>query len=427
MSDIGGGVMADQLGRSTPWIVPAALAAVLLGTAPPAVAQTPTPAASAALAGVEKSVVLVAIQSRGFVEVPYDEGPKWEEVQAVGFCTGWFASEHGHIVTAGHCVDPAEGRLALLRTEVAELGRPELLSEADANWAVEGLSKGSPIAQAVEIVQPKQVEGAVVTDPTPVQVVNFRPFDRGDLAVLKLDGQSKPAPALAIAAAPPAIGDPLTAVGFPGSVQQVVDGARVRASFKSGTASQQQVSPSGVAGTEVNADISPGMSGGPTVDAQGRVLGINSFTISGEGQNFNFITDAVALRDYVRQLGIDPVETAAAPTGAAAPAEVVVEASGPGLPVVLLLGSGVALVALVAAVAGLLLLRRNRRPAGAITGAPPLPWPTPAGTAPPPAWPNPAAPPPSPGSSPGPVCQNCGDRNAATARFCGNCGRPLIR
>ena len=64
---------------------------------------------------IEKSILLVGTTYSGYVLVPYEDGDEWEEVQASSLCTGWFASPNGHIVTAGHCVDPEEGRSALLQ------------------------------------------------------------------------------------------------------------------------------------------------------------------------------------------------------------------------------------------------------------------------------------------------------------------------
>ena len=54
----------------------------------------------------------------------------------------------------------------------------------------------------------------------------------------------------------------------------------------------------------MNADISGGMSGGPTVNANGEVIGVNSFTISGEEQAFNFITDTRDLNRFLQQNGV---------------------------------------------------------------------------------------------------------------------------
>ncbi|MFI7065773.1 trypsin-like peptidase domain-containing protein [Kribbella sp. NPDC050124] len=103
----------------------------------------------------------------------------------------------------------------------------------------------------------------------------------------------------------PAVGTKLISIGFPAAVGRVID-ENQRASFKTGTASSQQTSPKGVPQTEVNADLSGGMSGGPTVDEAGNVLGVNSFLLRDQ-QNFNFITDTTDLGAFLRQHGVNPV------------------------------------------------------------------------------------------------------------------------
>ncbi len=123
---------------------------------------------------------------------------------------------------------------------------------------------GTDPARTVQVVQPPAVEGAVITDPITVQVVDHQPFADGDLALLEANGLPEATPAPPIAEEPAAIGDPLTAIGLPDTVAAVTDVTRIRASFTSGTASSSQVSPDGVAGTEVHAELSFGMSGGPT-------------------------------------------------------------------------------------------------------------------------------------------------------------------
>jgi hypothetical protein len=93
-------------------------------------------------------------------------------------------------------------------------------------------------------------------------------------------------------------------------VGDVIDPSRLQQpSFKSGTASSQQVKPSGAQSTEINADVSPGMSGGPTVDNNtAEVLGINSYGLHGESQAFNFITDAPTLRTFLQKNGVHLAE-----------------------------------------------------------------------------------------------------------------------
>ena len=270
------------------------------------VASAPLPASAASNAEVESSIVLIGTTWSGYIYIPdyiFDDGVGvWtDEITASSFCTGWFASAEGHIVTAGHCVDPSEGRTALLTSYLAEVDSLDSLDDAIVNWTVEGDNDGDPVKRVVQVIQPNDVEGAIITNnAVTAQIVSFRGPEEGDLALLHVSG-IKATPALTVAPTHPANGDGLTAVGFPGSVSQVMDGTRIHASFKSGTASSRQFSADGgIPTTEINADLSPGMSGGPTINDKGEVLGVNSFVLADEERNFNFITDTDSLETFLK-------------------------------------------------------------------------------------------------------------------------------
>jgi hypothetical protein len=410
-------------------VLGAAAGLALLVASPTAASAAPsTPSADAGGPGdAEKSIVFVRTEWTGYVEYPTtDGGWAWSEpVEVQGSCTGWFASDEGHIVTAGHCLDPEVVKGAVLRQFLARNDASDLADSAQ-NWRVEGTEEGSPPDRNdVWVVQPSAVDGAVIEDPLTVQVLDYLPLQDGDLALLKANGLQEPTPALAIAADAPAIGDPVTAIGYPGSVVSVTDVSRLRASFKSGTVSSSQVTDSGVAGTEINAQVSAGMSGGPTIDADGQVLGVNSFGIEGEEQSFNFITDGAALRDYLERQGVDlavaTTDVEAAPAGDTRPSGPFAAPSGAesGLPSWSFLagGGGLALLA-----GGAFLLTRHggghratvapafAGPAGPVAGPDATRWidrrvpVVPTGPA-------------------GPACSHGG--NAPGARFCGDCGSRL--
>ncbi|OLT15430.1 hypothetical protein BJF78_01570 [Pseudonocardia sp. CNS-139] len=325
--------------RAAAALVVAAFATLV---AAPAAVAAPVPAAvpaalPAVLPGeelnelVEPSIVHLTIAWNGYVRFPSDEGWVWSDPIDVAYgCSGFFVTETGHVMTAGHCVEPDSGKeeviKAFLQSQV-DLGvlTPEdagaLLPGALLDWPVEGRGAGAPMDRVIQAVQPRAVEGAVLDQPLNAQLIDFRSFDEGDLALLKVETTG--AVPIPVADADPRSGSPLTAVGFPGAVGQVVDVNLVRASFKTGTVSSTQVSASGVAQTEVNADMSGGMSGGPTVDGVGNVLGVNSFRINGETQAFNFITDTTDLSEWLgaKNLQLPQLRTApvATPAGTRPP------------------------------------------------------------------------------------------------------------
>jgi hypothetical protein len=224
----------------------------------------------------------------------------------VAQCSGWFADSAGHVVTAGHCVehDPEETRTEILTTHLADAGIPQYRARALAGWRVVGLQGETEPTRIVKASQPSTVEGSVLDDPLTAEVLDWRSFHEGDVALLKINNLGESTPYLSIATAPASPGDEVTAIGYPGNVGSVSDVDRLRASFKSGTVSSVQTSPTGVSTTEINAEVAPGMSGGPTVDADGAAIGVNSSGFD-DLQNFNFITDGTALRTFLEHRGVD--------------------------------------------------------------------------------------------------------------------------
>ncbi|HUG40101.1 MAG TPA: trypsin-like peptidase domain-containing protein [Longimicrobiales bacterium] len=138
--------------------------------------------------------------------------------------------------------------------------------------------------------------------------------DRRDIAVLKLPTTRLPAlePGDANALA---VGDPVYVMGNPLGLDRT---------FSNGMVSARRVM-DGVAYLQISAPISPGSSGGPVLDEDGRVIGVATATLS-EGQNLNL---AVPMSYAEGLLGIagapEPFEQVAArwahaPAAAVAPA-----------------------------------------------------------------------------------------------------------
>ncbi|MCX5041915.1 serine protease [Aldersonia sp. NBC_00410] len=282
---------------------------------------------------VKSSVVQIYAEWTGYLQVPPtadDPQGMWLGPTTVNSsCSGFFVDQTGFIATAGHCVDPdgSDVKEAIRAQSLADLAASGGLSDSEletatevANaqqWTVEGKDNGAPIERHIEVVQAPNTDGTVVDSWTTAQVVTFQKFEDGDNALLKLSGVPETTP-LVVSALAPKDGQDLTAVGFPANIARATDMTRVQQpSFKSGTASSQQVSESGVAGTEINADLSGGMSGGPTVDAEtGEVLGVNSYLLTqGSQQNFNFITNAPALRSFLASNGVQLAEAPAPESG----------------------------------------------------------------------------------------------------------------
>ncbi|OZM75660.1 trypsin-like peptidase domain-containing protein [Pseudonocardia sp. MH-G8] len=232
------------------------------------------------------------------------------ELPVMSICTGWFDTPTT-IVTAGHCVDPKEGQLAMHMQDGPV--------DPETGWPLP-LDPGLPEPQrTVWAFQPRELPGAVLTSPVIVRVHSFRSAEEGDTAKLELHGLP-PAKPLAIAPNAPRLGEPVASIGFPGlnisetdgidipgllsggkSPADVLQDSRLQPASTSGTITARQYR-QGVAVHQVSADFDQGMSGGPTVNSRGEVYGINSqMTVPFFGQNFNVITDTGMLREFLGQ------------------------------------------------------------------------------------------------------------------------------
>jgi serine protease Do len=365
-------------------------------------------------AQVRPSILLVGIEWQGTVTYP-DTNGNWLQsgtITADGVCTGWFASRQGDIVTAGHCVDPAEGKQDIIQQflndqvqqgNLTSAQADALLPQAEQNWPVNGSTQGSPPDRLVQVVQTTDIRDRVVTTPTTVQVTDFKPVGNGDFALLQLPDPSGPTPALVVAGSSPPAGAAITSAGYPGSVIALTDNPQV--SFLSGTVSGEQ-NFQGSSFTQVNTNLSPGLSGGPAVNDEGEVVGTSSFTITNGNQN-NFITNGQALWRFLKDNNVSLVSAPApAPKTSAnghlsAPA---LKKSASGPPIGLL--GAVAGAALLLAAGGVVLwLRRRHSPALApsAASAQPVPATAPAGNLNGATCPRCHAP-----GAGGPYCSNCG-------------------
>lgn len=257
---------------------------------------------------VNASIVWVDVSFPATVEVPWEDGTSTEySTEVWALCTGFFVSNDGDIATAGHCVE------ADAATEVSAINN--VLGElTEEGWDVTGL-EAATLDWAVEVGDPTAAVGQPTGVPDGIfsggsmmtaQIVDFQGFGAGDNALLRV-ADLEGTPGLPIGQDTPAVGDPVTSVGFAGSVSQVSDAGRQRPSYKFGTVSSRQYTEKGVPNTEIDAAVTQGMSGGPTLGEDDTVIGINSFGIHGESQSFNFVTDTETLRDFLTRNGVDLV------------------------------------------------------------------------------------------------------------------------
>ena len=233
--------------------------------------------------------------------------------QASYQCSGFFVSPNGHVMTASHC------------TEYGDDVRDALIDSA-AVWAYQNhyfsdnptLSQVRAYAKRYFRVRKQQLTPTVVwsfaadgSDPKhlPARQLGNRAFLKGDVALLKVDtDHTIPLP---ISTAPVSVGTHIDSVGFPGLVDNVTDADKVNPSFKDGEISSKKTIEQGLQDVyEVSAAIAGGMSGGPTVDTDGRVIGVNSFGASENTEQFNFISPSSFVDELLKDKGVQPRDSA---------------------------------------------------------------------------------------------------------------------
>jgi hypothetical protein len=194
-------------------------------------------------------------------------------------CSGFGVHPDGYLATVAHCVDPNDltVRETFIRAAAEEsaANRPDIplekwLEFGRSAWSIEGPAAGSSIVSEI------RVSGVVSAPPEGMRarVVDARPTGQGDVALLKVDTTNLPALELATGSAM-AVGTPLLAAGYPeesmgdfiepGASPSVHEAAVIDTKTDGGQPVYQ-----------ISAGLKEGMSGGPVVDHNGRVLGINS-------------------------------------------------------------------------------------------------------------------------------------------------------
>ncbi len=277
----------------------------LLVTAGPAAAQTePALPRERLVAEVVPAVTYVQTRATGWVREK-GTGREIGTVRLTGTCSGVLVSGDGHVATVGHCVDAADltdslrGQLAREVAATPDATGTPAQYEAFilARYDIGGPAPGSPVDRDVTVVR---ADASGPERRLDARIVDSLPNERGDVALLDVDGENLPTAPLA-PAGDPTPGTPVTAVGYPADRERLMDPSR-DPSWKDGTVSSVQTR-DGVPFVEVSADMAPGMSGGPAVDAQGRLVGLNSMGIGDSGA-FNFLAPTSTLRAMLERNGV---------------------------------------------------------------------------------------------------------------------------
>ncbi|HZD18957.1 MAG TPA: trypsin-like peptidase domain-containing protein [Actinomycetota bacterium] len=229
-------------------------------------------------------------------------------------CSAFAVNPGGYLVTAGHCVDLGEEGARSTALELATQwlidngwAFPEdfdyWLDEGHLMWGVEGTERGSTPDFEMWVQRGVAAGGLQTGEAFPARVVNSQPWSQGDIAIVKIEQADLPV-ALIAQEADVTIGTEVLSIGYPGSSDAVTD-ATLEPTFKDGQINSEKTREGGLLPVyEMSAALSGGMSGGPTVNLDGEVVGVNSFNISGETEAFNFISPASLVTEMLAQNGV---------------------------------------------------------------------------------------------------------------------------
>jgi hypothetical protein len=271
-----------------------------------------------AAALIRPSVMYLAGESYGLVRLPSGEIlSQFGRGTSMPFlttwaCTAFVVNPDGWVATAGHCVDPESATLLILKRaadeyrsqfpDLPESREPAVTFEwLKKNARVEGDTAGQGPHTSLTVISGA---GKNITEKMPANLVDFRPLGKGDAALLKVANRNLPSSELDTDA-DVSIGTPILAVGFPASTQQVT-GPSLDPTYKSGKISKKSIMGSNPE-YETDAATTEGMSGGPTIGLNGKVVGVNSFAPAGETQAFNFIAPADGVAAILAGKGVKPM------------------------------------------------------------------------------------------------------------------------
>jgi pSer/pThr/pTyr-binding forkhead associated (FHA) protein/S1-C subfamily serine protease len=296
----------------------AATAAVVAVIASPARAAAPPDASLEKVSNlVTPSIVQLHTQYAGLVrdERGHDvNGGKPVKIETT--CSGFIVNANGYIATAGRCVDldVATDRLIDVAASDAFKNHPEQVPDADSlrelkteakrDWSVVSPSRRHRERPDRKVTAISDVIAGQAPDSRalPASVRRVRGPQNGDVALVKAQAQDLPALQLAPASTVKA-GAPAVSFGFPGSADRVA-GVAFTPSFQEGSVGEEKTVDGGLnRAFEVGTAFSAAMSGGPTVDLDGRVLGVNRSRPRRPAPASNLISPGAEVQQLLQDVG----------------------------------------------------------------------------------------------------------------------------
>jgi serine protease Do len=226
-------------------------------------------------------------------------------------CSGFIVNPDGYVVTAGHCLDDgmdgAQG--AAIERVVDQLvaagtvpsdQHDSLINDVmvgNVRWRVEGELANSRPDHKVSVVagggNVKLSSKTTANNAAPARLVQEPNKDHGDVALLKID-KTGLSSILLSSSDDIEVGEELVSVGYTAS--DSLDGQRLALISRNGKINAQRPKgPNNRSYYETSARLTPGMSGGPTVNLQGEVVGLASF----RNEDANYIVPSSIIQELL--------------------------------------------------------------------------------------------------------------------------------
>lgn len=207
---------------------------------------------------------------------------------------------------------PAERPASSLATDLQSAYAGAVAVEANCGLGCVGVGGGvavgpDTILTAEHVVGDSTVVGIIDADGAPAAATVIATDPLRDLALLQSPGHGLPY--VSVRDAAPVIGEQAHAVGSPGGVRRISDGIVTDVLDLEGD---------GVLEVQTNADIDPGNSGGPLLDANGKLLGI-VVAEHERDDSIGWATSAADVRDFLA--AAPAATTAIPPSGLSGPYE----------------------------------------------------------------------------------------------------------
>jgi serine protease Do len=277
------------------------LAGLLLVPASSVRANDPTPTTKA-VALASPGVVYVSAAAEMSVRVPNRD---LQELLGMGAAivrgirtedlfsgSGFVVNPKGTVVTASHVVSFTDDELERFKTYAVnkvffdDLPSAPYERQRTRDQDLNGLLRDCydevlcqiTVKPAVSVITPAQGEEGR-TRTLPATIATSSEFEETDITILHVNATNLPTAPLAKTTGDLQPGQPIIALGFPGSADELLKTGRTEPTPVFGSISSVR-SPKEGSGQVVQVDvqIEAGMSGGPALDAEGKVIGLISFT-----------------------------------------------------------------------------------------------------------------------------------------------------